>query len=441
MSTTLLLVIPPYYKFFGSFNNRVNLGALNLSEIFKQNKIKPYILNLDYQEKGTLILRPSIFKNSRSPDKTIYSSATRELQQYIDQLKPDYLLYCIGDVANPAVDFGSPEIAEYLAGEIKKKNPFLFQIGYGPFLRKNNIFDLNVFGQGEGRILSHIRNQTKGNVYLKCSQKDFDRIPFLTLDSMIHPVAHSDFDYIWYSRGCLHECHFCVLPAFSQKQKIYRSTDLFIKEMEYRRDHYGVKDFYITDSTFNSSTLKLKNICQAIQKADLNVNWRCDCRIDLLTPEQLTLLSDAGCTYLKLGVEAMDNRRLTFMNKKFTLETIMKNFKVIRQSKLKTVVYILLGHPDYSDDDYQKELSLFKSLKADKYTVSILNPYPFTHPGLKSYSHLNYFPLTSHLNYLWAKVWNLSEETLQKFFDLELACGREDENIRHFRSCPIYSKF
>ncbi len=434
MTKTLLLVIPPYYKFFGSFNNRVNLGALSLAEVFQQSGITPYVLNLDYQKKGDLILRPAIFKNSKAPDKTLFQSSSRELQRYINELKPDYLLYSIGDVANPAVDFGSPEIAETLACEIKKMYPSIFQIGYGPFLRKNNIFNLNVFGHGEGKILSHIQNQTKGSVYLTCSQKDFDRIPFLTLDSMIHPVAHPDFDYIWYSRGCLHDCHFCVLPTFSQGKKIYRSSDLFIQEMEYRRDHYGVNDFYVTDSTFNSSTPKLKNICRAIQKAELNVSWRCDCRIDLLTPEQLTLLADAGCTYLKLGVEAMDNRRLAFMNKKFTLETIMKNFEIIKQSKLKTVVYILLGHPDYSDEDYQKELLLFKSLKADKYTVSILNPYPFTQPGLKIYPRMNYFPLTSHLSYPWAKVWNLSDKTLQKFFDLEISCGREDGNIRSFKA-------
>ena len=433
MSKTLLLVIPPYYKFFGSFNNRVNLGALSLAAIFKQANLASHVLNLDHQEKGELLLRPSIFKNSQSPDMKVFKSSAQELAEQIKLLKPDYLLYAIGDVANPAVDFGSPEIAETLASEIKIRFPDLFQVGYGPFLRPNSVFDLNVFGHGEGNLVHHLLKMTKGSVSLDCSQEDFDRIPFLTLDSMIHPVSHQDFDYIWYSRGCLHECHFCVLPSFSQNRKIYRSSGLFVEEMKYRRDHFGVKDFYITDSTFNSSTQKLEEICRALQKADLGVTWRCDCRIDLISPEQLTLLKDAGCTYLKLGVEAMNDRRLEFMNKKFTVQTIMKNFELIKQSGLKTVVYILLGHPSYSEDDYGKELSLFKSLNADKYTVSILNPYPFKHPGLKAYTRMNYFPLTSHLSPPWAEIWNLTPKTLDSFFDLEISCGREDQNIRTFR--------
>ena len=106
----VLLINPPYFKFFKSYNNRINIGLQSLAEIIYKSGYKPRVLNLDYSKKNKLISRASIFYNSKNPDYSILKKTKLQLTKYIDKNKPDYMIISYGDVANPSVDFCSPYI-------------------------------------------------------------------------------------------------------------------------------------------------------------------------------------------------------------------------------------------------------------------------------------------------------------------------------------------
>jgi anaerobic magnesium-protoporphyrin IX monomethyl ester cyclase len=430
----ILLIHPPYFKLFGSFNNRINIGLHSLAEILAAAGIQPAILNLDHREKNVLPTRHAIFQASSQPEAQELEKAIGTLEKQIRVFQPDFLLYSIGDVANPSVDFGSPSIATLLAKKIQKLFPGLFQIAYGPFVEKHAspVFDLILFGNAEAVILSYLQKQKRGFHTVSSPEKSFEKIPFLTLDYNVFGVNPEDFDYIWYSRGCSHHCSFCSLPVFSKNKILFRSSGRFVEEIRFRHNTYGVRDFYFTDSTFNAFPEKMGKVCAALQEASLPVQWRCDCRLDLLNPLQARRLKNAGCSFVKVGVEAMSDERLLFLQKGISVRQIQNKIRLLKESGLKVVVYILLGHPDYSEDSYWKELELFEELDADKYTVSILNPAP----GSRMFRQFQWkgkqLPPVSHLDSSVAGFWGIPDRVLEAFFQLETSRGREDADVRSY---------
>jgi len=426
----ILLISPPYYKLFGSFNNRINIGLHTLSEILQLKGCETKLLNLDHNSTDKLLSRKDILNNSYQPDDSIIEEARLFLLSYIEGFQPDAIICSIGDIVIPSLDSGSPEIAESIGAFIKQEFPEVFSIAYGPMIRKNKIFDLTIEGYGEQEILSLIKNRKKGYVKATIQNPDLENTPFLTLDNLEYQIDHQDFDYIWQSRGCSFNCSFCQAPDISKGKILRRSARRFLDEIEFRKEKYGVNNFYFTDLTFNASTKHLKETCQGIIDRNLKIDWRCDARIDLITEEQAEYLKKANCNYVKLGIESMNNTRLEFLNKGFTKEIVLEKIKILNEYGLKKVIYILLGHPNYKTKDYLEEYKYFEDLNADKYTVSILNPLP--HTKLNRQVKSSFYPIASHLSLNLANHWEITPEVLKKFYTLETTKGREDGNIRNF---------
>ncbi len=431
----ILFVIPPYFKLYGSFNNRINVGMHSLAEVLCREEYPVSILNLDHSDElKPLATRAEILLNSSKIDSESVTNSITKLFQHIKKFKPSHIVISFGDNVVASLDSGDPEISILIADKIRRKSPDLFIAGYGPLVRKNPNFDLLLSGYGEEKISFLLKNRVKGLRYSTISSNVLNKLPFLTLDYMENKIHARDFDYIHQTRGCTFGCKFCLSPIASKKKVISSSPKRFVDEIEFRYKTYNVKNFYFCDMNFNRSTNILKRTCNELIERKLDISWRCECRLDLITEYQVEMLLKAGCSYVKVGIEAMNDERLKYFGKKLTVNKILQQVKVLNKKGLKFVVYIILGHPNYSYKKYMEEFELFKALKADKYTVSILNP----PPGVPLYKHLSRNKTEnnsiSHLDRNLAKYWNISSDVIKKYFELELTHGREDGNVRNFNT-------
>ena len=120
---------------------------------------------------------------------------------------------------------------------------------------------------------------------------------------------------------------------------------------------------------------RTKEICQRIIDKGLNLKWVCEARLDNLDRELVSLMVEAGCTRVKLGVESGSDRILKTLNKGITTDTIRQGVAIIKEYRLPLTIYLMVGFPGETNEDLHKTIELAKELDADYYSLSVLAPY------------------------------------------------------------------
>ena len=138
------------------------------------------------------------------------------------------------------------------------------------------------------------------------------------------------------------------------------------------------RDIYFVDDTFTLNSDRAKHICMRMIEEKLDKRWRCDTRLDKLDKELLKLMIKAGCVRIKVGVESGSDRILSLMHKGINRKIIDKNIKLIKDVGIPFTVYLMVGHPEETDEDVEATIEFAKWAEADYYSLSTATPYPGT---------------------------------------------------------------
>ena len=129
------------------------------------------------------------------------------------------------------------------------------------------------------------------------------------------------------------------------------------------------------DDTFNLDNRFTKEICRRIIDEGLKLNWICEARADYLDKELVSLMVEAGCVRIKLGIESGSDRILKMINKGFTTQMVRRGVGIIKECQLPLTVYLMVGIPGETNEDLRRTIELAKELDADYYSLSVLAPY------------------------------------------------------------------
>ena len=86
------------------------------------------------------------------------------------------------------------------------------------------------------------------------------------------------------SRSCPYKCTYCPYIANNQKY-LLRSTESVISEIKHNQIKYGVNSFLFRDPIFGLNRIWVKQLCEEIIKEELDIEWGCETRFDLLDEE------------------------------------------------------------------------------------------------------------------------------------------------------------
>ncbi|WDP89771.1 MAG: B12-binding domain-containing radical SAM protein [Desulfobacter sp.] len=246
--------------------------------------------------------------------------------------------------------------------------------GHGPcpepeyFLGKTGA-DVVVMGEGEETIVELCRafanhaplNDIKGIAYsdggkVKINPRreliqDIDTIPwpayelfpieYYRLLRMPH-CSHSDFIMPLLSgRGCTFTCNFCYRMDKGFRP---RSAQAIVEEISFLKKEYGITYIAFSDELLMSSKKRTREICEAFLKANLNIKWDCNGRLNYAVPEVLDLMKRAGCVFINYGIEAYDNQVLKKMNKALTISQIDKGIAATLAAGISPGLNMLFGH-------------------------------------------------------------------------------------------------
>ncbi len=430
-SRKIMFVTPPYeriakgYEFVKHITNRSpSLGLLHLAAAVREEGYEPSILESD------------IF--DLSPD---------EVVQRILEEKPAFVgitLFTVGTW-----------VASEIALKIKAQCPAIKIIVGGPHVSSMGVetierfpeFDVAVVGEGEEIIVRLLKAWREGAdlstvpalIYLDPNSisrrvlktpklainKDLDRLPMPAWDLLPDfPQAYRPavYDYpegpvasIAASRGCPFHCKFCDTSTFGASVRAYSPEKVF-EMMQQLNERWGIKHIMFVDDLFTASKKRTTALCNMIVESGLKMTWSCASRVDVINPDTLKLMKQAGCWEMSFGLESGSNELLQKMDKSASLEKSVRAIHWADDAGIRSKGLFMLGYPGETVETMEQTKAFVKSIP-----LTIMNLTKFTpYPGSPIYKDIygtsirdDHWEKMNGMNFVWTAE-GLTQEQLNK---------------------------
>jgi tetratricopeptide (TPR) repeat protein len=180
------------------------------------------------------------------------------------------------------------------------------------------------------------------------------------------------------SRGCPWQCTFCGAETTWGRGFRGRSVPRVLDDIEHALEKLPVKMLQIKDDTFTANKRRALEICNGILERGLRFSWSCDTRVDVLTDELLRAMRRAGCQRLSLGVESGSPSVLAKINKKISVEQILRSTALAKSYGIQVRYYMMLGNRGETLETFHETLAFLERAKPHQYIFSCLSIYPGT---------------------------------------------------------------
>jgi len=393
----ILLVDPPWYVFQGIKSDSVIVGMVYIASVLKEKGHDCLVYNGDFTM-DTLKGGEGLFVDCENYlDNMAYdeSFVWRDFEKLLEKYAPDYV-----GISMHTPKYGS---AVKIAKIVKKYDPYIPVLvgGLHPTIEpietlKEPFFDVAVIGEGEETIVELINvmdtggelSSVKGICYKENKVvvqnpprpliEDIDAIPFpdFTLCHRFEEYPSEYFNRILTTRGCPFSCVYCMSPKLWRKKVRFRSPEKVFEEMKYRYQRFGIRFFKFNDDTFTLDCRRLEKLCALIVKGKMKIKWGCDTRADKLNEDVLTMMKNAGCSHLNIGVESGSEKILGYIKKGESLEAIKKAFVLAKKMKINVLAYFMMGFPPETKEDILMSVEVMKEIRPDGVCWSLFTPYP-----------------------------------------------------------------
>lgn len=290
-----------------------------------------------------------------------------------------------------------------------KNRPTYILGGHGPaadpgFFLKKMQADIVVIGEGERTIIevmdalnkkrplkdiTGIAYRENGTIHVNKKRQliaDIDSIPFPAYD--LFPIyyyrlmrtstlaGNTDFRMPMLSgRGCTFKCNFCYRldEGFRPRQ-----PEAIVEEIRLLQEKYCITDIAFADELLMSSVERTEKICEAFIKANLNMRWSCNGRLNYATPEVLQLMKKSGCMRINYGVECFDDQCLRNMNKCLTVKQIVSGVEATIAAGISPILNIIFGNIGENRNTLQKGVDFLLKYSdcVEIRTIRPVTPYP-----------------------------------------------------------------
>lgn len=166
-------------------------------------------------------------------------------------------------------------------------------------------------------------------------------------------------------RGCPYKCAFCENRRLWGDACRLFSPSRVVDEVEHLINNFYTKGIYFVGDNFTINRRWVLKVCELFRKRDLNVEWICDTRVDLVSRELLRAMRHAGCRTIWFGVESGSPRILNKLNKGITLDQVVRAVELCREEGIKIACSFMLGIPGETLEDMEASLKFAKQINPD----------------------------------------------------------------------------
>ncbi len=165
------------------------------------------------------------------------------------------------------------------------------------------------------------------------------------------------------SKSCPFACTFCNSKSYWGKYT-RKDPKQLVREMQELYRRHGKQLFHLTDSLVNPY---IQELSDELIATDSSFYYDCYLRVgeDVASIENTMKWRRSGLYRVRLGVESGSQRVLDMMHKGITPSLAKASVSALAYAGIKTTLYMVVGHPGESEEDFQKTLQLMEELKDD----------------------------------------------------------------------------
>lgn len=354
----------------------LGLGYLAAMLIYKGHEVKVLDFNNLHREEDNSRIRHAFGR--REPDIIGISLNTSTLQSGMALLARAKAIY-----TKSVFVVGGPHISIFKDALIEKFNFIDLAItGEGEYA----LLEICEWLEGKKRledipgIIYKTNDGIKQTVFRSFNQ-ELDKLPFpefSCFDSVENWGQMSVYPIIT-SRGCPYSCSFCAAYLNAGKDWRHRSPDNVIAELKLAKEKYNISEVHFYDDNFSFDIQHAKQICKLLIEEKLDLRWwlRNGVRADKIDRDIATLIKQAGCYAVDIGIESGDPFVFSQINKGETLGQIEDAIKILRVAGIERVGgFFIVGLPYSTLNSDIKSIKLRHKLNLDDATWSFFIPYP-----------------------------------------------------------------
>lgn len=186
-------------------------------------------------------------------------------------------------------------------------------------------------------------------------------------------------DYIMTSRGCPAGCSFCSASRMFPGGVRLRPMPHVKNEIDKLLSTKDIEGLKIFDSTFTANRNHVLEFCNMIRP--YKILWECEIRADTVDLSLLSQMKNAGCCYINMGLETINEKLLERIGKNIKVKQVEDVLVWCRKLDIKTKVFFTFGHIGQTYNDCREDIFyIHKNKKAiDFYATTIgMRVYPGT---------------------------------------------------------------
>ena len=211
--------------------------------------------------------------------------------------------------------------------------------------------------------------------------KDLDELPF---PDWTFGLRKGQSAYIITGRGCPYRCYFCASSSYWEKVR-YHSAKRVAEEIKlYHKLFPERKLIPIWDDIFAINKERIEEIIKYLEKYDLlgKVEFSCQVRANLVDDELAYLLKKLGVKEVSFGAESADERILSLLKPKVTVEDNQRALDILYKHKIIAKCSFIVGTFSETEKEVKKLFEFlyrnYKKGKIHSHEITILTPMPRT---------------------------------------------------------------
>jgi radical SAM superfamily enzyme YgiQ (UPF0313 family) len=157
-------------------------------------------------------------------------------------------------------------------------------------------------------------------------------------------ITESGMVNIQTQRGCPMKCCYCTYPSIEGRIVRQKPVEAVLEELSIIK-RCGARYFFIVDGVFNNSNAYVTELCEAMIRAKLDMQWCCFIRPSGIDAELATLMARAGLAHAECGSDTLSEAMLASYGKHFGFEQVQRSSMALLGAGIKICHYLIFGGP------------------------------------------------------------------------------------------------
>jgi len=214
-------------------------------------------------------------------------------------------------------------------------------------------------------------------------QQDLDSLPLparhlIKNEIYISPETGNPLTVVHGNRGCPAQCIYCPAGLLTDYTVRLRKPEKIIAELKECVEKYGIREFLFHGDTFTINKRWLRELCDGIVDAGLDIHWGCNSRVDTIDDERAQMMKRAGCWVVAFGIEHGEQALLDKMKKNATVDQAREAVATCKRNGLRVHAFMVIGLPWETWQTLETTYSFLREIDPDFFDFNLATPLPGT---------------------------------------------------------------